>query len=306
MLTHTFANQLLCTIMGLSICALNADEPTFHLKNKSDANIQVMVMQGNAMRSKGFQAIVRNGALELDNITSNSPTKIELNYCFGDTNCTQFVAHFTQGKTIYIKFDGKSITPQEGTFLSGRTKTTDGYSLKNNVTTDDIEVGTLEAPERGHLRLEHITRESNATRIPKARTPTSRQAISNKPTTYTPSEKSLPPLTPAPQLPENKLSPLEEAWQQFPEANALRKQGADLDGNNSLALAKAVFGVTNKPIATPVDFIMNVDEWRTLSGKKIQGKLLNNDMADVRDIISKIAEKAHKILKDNVGKVPVQ
>lgn len=46
-----------------------------------------------------------------------------------------YYATFTPGKTIYVKWDGKKLSPQNGNIAG---KSDGGFSLKNNVTTKDI------------------------------------------------------------------------------------------------------------------------------------------------------------------------
>src|SRR5580765_7179221 len=130
--------------LSTSIYAVN---PNFHLKNKSADAIQIDIMQGSRSLAGGLQRVAKGSdfAYVIEDI--NKPTTLEIHYCptaaFCKTNVPEkMVVTFKPGKTIYVKFDGKKVTPQKGS--SG--KTTSGYDLKdkNNVTTTDIKITPLQ------------------------------------------------------------------------------------------------------------------------------------------------------------------
>lgn len=132
---------LLCGILTTANCSLRAVEPTFDLKNKSTDAIYLMVKQNNTSLTN-FQRVEQGSNFKLD-LDINKPTFLEIHVCPNIGQCylndhTTFLATVKAGKTMYLKFDGKTLTPQKGNSKMG--KTTQGYNTKNNVTRHDIKV----------------------------------------------------------------------------------------------------------------------------------------------------------------------
>ena len=126
--------------------SLVAIDPTFHLKNNSTGIIQINITQGGrslfTLKPTHLRPIAKGGEFAFQ-VDTSKPTALELYYCptaeFCKTNNPEkLIARFTENKTIYIKFEGKKIEPQKGNPITGNS--TSGYSLKNNVTVQDISV----------------------------------------------------------------------------------------------------------------------------------------------------------------------
>jgi hypothetical protein len=147
-MTHTTVPKHLLWVilatMGYSVHALV--EPTFHLKNNSHHEIKIDIKQsGNSVfkvKPVDLKTIAKGDdfsfLLDID-----KPTALEIYQCptpdFCKENLPQkTIVRFTEGKTIYIKYNGKKVMPQEGSKFKG--KTTAGYSTKNNVEQSDISV----------------------------------------------------------------------------------------------------------------------------------------------------------------------
>jgi hypothetical protein len=121
-----------------------AAEPTFILKNGSSAGaIQVDIMQnGNSI--SGRLISIAKGDEYATTIPVSNPTTIELHYCKTSSSCKtelpeKLIAQFPKGKTIYIKFDGKQLEAQKGSFGKTTGKYS-GLSLDNNVTKNEIKI----------------------------------------------------------------------------------------------------------------------------------------------------------------------
>lgn len=120
-----------------------ATDPTFHFKNNSSGEIQYELLQGQKSITGGVK-LLHKGKSGKFNVDISKPTTIHLYYCLTPESCktTAPVAGkvhktkvtFPANKTIYIKFDGKNITPQKGV----KGKNSEGYNTDNNVTSDEI------------------------------------------------------------------------------------------------------------------------------------------------------------------------
>lgn len=133
--------SLLCGIVISSGSSLRAVEPTFALKNKSADAIYLIIKQNNKAVTD-FQRVDKGSDFTFD-LDINKPTFLEIHVCPNIGQCylndhTTLLATIKAGKTMYLKFDGKTLTPQKGNAKMG--KTTQGYSTKNNVTRHDIKV----------------------------------------------------------------------------------------------------------------------------------------------------------------------
>jgi hypothetical protein len=152
-------------LFSYSICAENGD-PVFQLKNKSKLPINFRIIQEGSVLTIQEDLVYLEGPasgwVELkpdeskEYFTSaldlSKHTQMELNYCKSKDDCPTARKHkpmpytmmveFTPNKTIYIKWDGKTIKPQMGGvgIKAKRKKTIDGYSLENNVTRKDIKI----------------------------------------------------------------------------------------------------------------------------------------------------------------------
>jgi hypothetical protein len=121
-----------------------AADPTFILKNGSSAGaIQVDIMQnGNSL--SGRLISIAKGDEYATNIPTSNLTTIELHYCKTSASCKtelpeKMIAQFPKGKTIYIKYDGKQLEAQKGSFGKTTGKYS-GLSMDNNVTKNEIKI----------------------------------------------------------------------------------------------------------------------------------------------------------------------
>jgi|GEM_PF-1915190 len=119
--------------------------PTFHLKNNSKDTIQINIIQDGSSVFKiapvGLRSVAKGGEFPFQ-LDISKPTTLEIGYCPTADYCktslpAKMIAKIKAGKTVYIKFDGKTIEPQKGDILG---KTTKGYSTKNNVDKGDMKV----------------------------------------------------------------------------------------------------------------------------------------------------------------------
>jgi hypothetical protein len=136
----TKALALAATLAGSTAYA----DPTFILKNGSNAGaIQVDIMQNGSSLSGRLISIAK-GDEYATNIPVSNLTTIELHYCKTSASCKtdlpeKMIAQFPKGKTIYIKFDGKHLEVQKGTFGTTTGKYS-GLSLANNVKQHEIKI----------------------------------------------------------------------------------------------------------------------------------------------------------------------
>ena len=105
MVTIRMRILLVCSGILVSWSAIHP-VPNFHLKNKSNAPIQVNVMQSGTSETHGVQPIGKDQALPLD-LKSNKITTIELYFCPTATWCKtnlpkKLTAQYAPGQTLYI------------------------------------------------------------------------------------------------------------------------------------------------------------------------------------------------------------
>jgi hypothetical protein len=161
-------NYSLCAGLAISfgLYAQQEKNPAFQIKNNSKFPIAIkLIQQDRVLKIKGedLVEIEPHATWELSSLDISKPTMMELNYCKSKDNCPalekktvtvslgqkkeirsekslpfSLMATFEPNKTIYIKWNGKTIKPQTG--RRGKKKTAEGYSLENNVTTDDITI----------------------------------------------------------------------------------------------------------------------------------------------------------------------
>ena len=148
--------KLFCSVVVTSGCSLFAVEPTFHLKNKSTDTIQIDIKQDNTSLT-GLKSVAKDGDLELT-LDTSKPTFLEIHVCPNIGQCYMgdhdtFIATVKAGKKVYLKFDGKSLVPQQGSTKTG--KTTQGYDIKDNVTKRDISV-TKGTTKRGNADIGRV------------------------------------------------------------------------------------------------------------------------------------------------------
>jgi|GEM_PF-3539094 len=132
--------RLLLITASATSCGLFAVDPTFHLKNNNKDSIQIDIMQNNKSLT-GLQRVAKGSEFPFQ-LDISKPTTLEIHYCPTPDYCKtnlpiKMIAKIKAGKTIYAKFDGKTIEPQKGDILG---KTTSGYSTKNNIGKGDITV----------------------------------------------------------------------------------------------------------------------------------------------------------------------
>jgi hypothetical protein len=148
--------KLLCGVVVTGGCSLLAIEPTFNLKNKSTDTIQIDIKQDNRSLT-GLKSVAKDDDLEL-NLDTSKPTFLEIHVCPNIGQCyindhDAYLAKVNAGKKIYLKFDGESLVPQKGSTKTG--KTTQGHTIKNNVTKKDISV-TKGTTKRGNSDIGRV------------------------------------------------------------------------------------------------------------------------------------------------------
>ena len=129
---------LTTALIGGVVCA--ADE-TFELKNNSADSIQITLSQYGDYITK--LTPIAKGRSFAFKVNTKTQTVLTIHYCPTKDACKtklpeKLTAIIQPGKTIYVKFDGKKITPQDGNKLTD--KTTSGFSTKNNVKATDIQI----------------------------------------------------------------------------------------------------------------------------------------------------------------------
>jgi len=194
--------RLLLITASATSCGLFAVDPTFHLKNNNKDSIQIDIMQNNKSLT-GLQRVAKGSEFPFQ-LDISKPTTLEIHYCPTPDYCKtnlpiKMIAKIKAGKTIYAKFDGKTIEPQKGDILG---KTTSGYSTKNNVGKGDMKVeggGT----KKSELGIGGMYKQE----MPQQKT-------------AAPTESSAAESVEVPE--ESALDPMETAWTLFPDANKYR------------------------------------------------------------------------------------
>jgi len=118
---------LLAGLVGTSVSVSAVD---FHLKNKSALDIQYEVT--NAGRALGVKRLAA-GSGQGVNINIKEGTRLDIFYCPTATYCKTsrpklLSASFPYNKRIFVKWDGKTLRPQEGGL----------FGIKNNIKSENI------------------------------------------------------------------------------------------------------------------------------------------------------------------------
>jgi hypothetical protein len=118
-------------------------DPGFSFSNKSEKMVLVGIdnLSENAGLVDKWQSTFQVETMEVRKkqsydkiINLAEKTTVRL---YDENEDLMYKAEFPAGKTIYIKWDGKKISPQKGDVFKNTKK---GYSLKNNVKASDIKV----------------------------------------------------------------------------------------------------------------------------------------------------------------------
>jgi len=276
-------------------------DTTFILKNGSSAGpIQVDVMQNGKSVSGGLKSIAKDGELALD-IPIAKATTMELHYCKTASSCKtelpeKLVVKFPQGKTMYVKFDGKQLEKQKGSFGKTTGKYS-GLSLANNVDKNEISITHAKTP-KSDLGVGGKMPHAGPTGSEK--TP----AMPQKPAKPTAPKPAKPATSPASTTQQKTagLSGDDLAWTWFPEALKIKKEttkpNGTFDGWNTYA---AVLGVDPKAGKTEIKeaykagvVLYHPDKYAGLSQEK---KDMLPEDEETRTQVFKIFETAYKYLK---------
>lgn len=122
-------------------------DPGFHIKNKSNATIYVDVHDAGILsKMKSFFVTeantVRSGQMKGVEIDTKDGMIIKI---YENKDKLLCKVKIPKHKTAYINWDGTKLYPQRGALwgrlgqITGDPKTTEGYSLKNNVTAKKLE-----------------------------------------------------------------------------------------------------------------------------------------------------------------------
>lgn len=144
----SFNTLLVGIFLGLSAISFAAapDNPPFDLLNKSKNVVYITVINGaNKVLEKVAIPVIGSsdngknipGSVQID---ISKPTELRIYPAQNDAK--YYAALFNPGKTIYLTFDAddKSVylRPQTGTLMGFSGSTRKGYSLKNNVSENDV------------------------------------------------------------------------------------------------------------------------------------------------------------------------
>lgn len=135
-------------VILLALCGATArpmsNEPGFSLHNKSNKKILVQVQNNVGIVDKLKSGLVIEGVEVAPNAFYDKKIditkKTTMTLYTIENQRPYYRATFSLNKTIYVNWDGQKLYHQKGPLMGIMGKTDRGYSLKNNIADNDIQL----------------------------------------------------------------------------------------------------------------------------------------------------------------------
>lgn len=296
---HCLKNMLVLAVIGLDLVAL---EPLIFVKNNSNRLISIEpIAVGESTEAELVEPdgeYIQNTlgfAGVMGSVVDLQPSGLRIKYCpasYAGTACNnsedktdfrkfsktaEFMFTDPKAKKYYLKFsinknDEITLEPQAGRGIGSHKRTSSlksgliGWSLEGNIGKDYI------IPVRTPVKV-----------VQQVITPAKPASQPSKSPPVVASKKS--------------NDPVEEAWQLLPDdAQKLRRDGASLDGDRKVALARAILGV-KVPIRNRNDLLFDVDTPQDIYNRAYK----NIGDKKVAEIIDTILRDAYRVLQESVS-----
>jgi hypothetical protein len=312
-------------IVALLAMGIAHADPVLFIKNNSKRPVYVEPLDDIQLSMTQHAKLIKaKGEYIVENLNPSSIGGVAITYCKAGVSCSTesdirangieeiFEFHDPQATKFYLKLDidtNDKITlkTQEGRL--GRTSnlkwSLDGNIVQNAITRPSTKMVTppvakpAAPPVPANL---YVQTPKPGPSTPLAATPITPSAGDDVIYVQKPSAlpTDIPPALPQSKSPQGQSESefSDEAWAQFPEADALRKKGANLEGNNSEALARAVLNFYDTSIDPFGNPVKNPYEWSKLHSQRTE--LLNKRREEVIKDKNSLTPKVKNEIKDIV------